>query len=152
MTIGMTIASASAQAGLPESTLRYWERIGLIEPVDRDPSSRHRRYSDDEVARLESLANLRAVGLSIEDMRAYLSRDFDDDAIAGEQRTLFEAHARRLHDDIAVLRLRLAYLDLKVEYWHARELGDSAAADAVVERLRPVTQQMHETRHGDPTS
>ena len=74
MAAGLTIAKASAQAGLPESTLRYWERVGLVDRVDRDPSSRHRRYSADEVAQLETLANLRAVGLSIEDMRAYATR------------------------------------------------------------------------------
>ena len=41
----LTIAQAAARAGLPESTLRYWERIGLIRPVERDGSSGHRRYS-----------------------------------------------------------------------------------------------------------
>ena len=123
-----------------------------MEPVDRDPSSRHRRYSEVEVSRLETLANLRAVGLSIEDMRAYLSRDREDDAAAAEQRALFQAHAERLTDEIAVLRLRLTYLELKVEYWHARELGDRAAADAVAERLHPVMHQMLITGTKDSTS
>jgi DNA-binding transcriptional MerR regulator len=151
MAAGLTIANASAQAGLPESTLRYWERVGLVEPVDRDPSSRHRRYSDQEIAQLETLANLRAVGLSIEDMRAYLTRDRGDDTAAGEQRALFEAHAERLRDEVEVLRLRLTYLDLKVEYWRARELGDTDGAEAVAERLRPVMRRMHDTRRGEET-
>ncbi len=148
MPAGLTIAKASAQAGLPESTLRYWERVGLVDRVDRDPSSRHRRYSAAEVAQLETLANLRAVGLSIEDMRAYLSRDRDDDRAAGEQRSLFEVHAERLRDEIEVLRLRLTYLDLKVEYWRAREQGDTEGADEVADRLRPVMRRMHDTGRG----
>ena len=28
--------------GLPESTLRYYEQIGMIAPITRDPSSGHR--------------------------------------------------------------------------------------------------------------
>ena len=29
-------------SGLPESTLRYYEQIGIISPITRDPSSGHR--------------------------------------------------------------------------------------------------------------
>src|SRR3954451_20599455 len=55
----LTIAAVVARSGLPESTLRYWERIGLTPPVARDPSSGHRRYREEDVVRLETLANLR---------------------------------------------------------------------------------------------
>lgn len=98
-----TIAEAVARCGLPESTLRYWERIGLVRPIERDASSRYRRYTATDVAALETLANLRAVGLSIEDMQAYLAGARRGDEAAGEQRALFEAHARRLGDEIAPL-------------------------------------------------
>ncbi|MGC1284161.1 MAG: MerR family transcriptional regulator, partial [Streptosporangiaceae bacterium] len=53
-------------------TLRYWERIGLVNRVQRDASSAP-AYRPEDVATLETLGNLRAVGLSIEDMRAYLA-------------------------------------------------------------------------------
>jgi DNA-binding transcriptional MerR regulator len=148
MTDSLTIAAAAAQAGLPESTLRYWERIGLLEPVARNGSSGHRRYSEQEVTQLESLANLRAVGLSLEDMRAYLGRDRDADATAGEQRALFAAHAQRLRDEIDTLRLRLTYLDLKVAYWSALEVDDPDAAQEVADRLSPVMRDMRTTRNG----
>ncbi len=36
----MTIAEAAALCGLPESTLRYWERIGLVNRVQRDARPR----------------------------------------------------------------------------------------------------------------
>src|ERR1700712_3719741 len=148
MTDSLTIAAASAQAGLPESTLRYWERIGVRKPVVRDQSSGHRRYSEQEVAQLESLANLRAVGLSIEDMRAYLSRDREADATAAEQHALFAGHAQRLRGDIDTLRLRLTYLDLKVAYWHALEIDDPDAAQDVADRLSPVMRDLRTTRNG----
>jgi MerR family transcriptional regulator, aldehyde-responsive regulator len=88
---GFTIAETVARCGLPESTLRYWERIGLVRPIERDASSHHRRYSREDVATLETLANLRAVGLSIEDMRAYLAGARRCEEAAGDQRALFEA-------------------------------------------------------------
>jgi DNA-binding transcriptional MerR regulator len=139
----LTIAEAVARCGLPESTLRYWERIGLVRPIDRDASSHHRRYSREDVATLETLANLRAVGLSIEDMRAYLAGARRGDEAAGEQRALFEAHARRLADEVNALELRGRYLDLKVQYWSAREVGDLDKAADVAEELGPLIRRIN---------
>lgn len=139
----MPIAEAAARSGLPESTLRYWERIGLVNRVPRDPSSGHRRYRPEDVALLETLGNLRAVGLSMEDMRAYLAGARRGDEAAGEQRALFEAHARRLADEVAALEVRRHYLDLKVRYWSAREAGDLDKAAAVAEELGPIIRRMN---------
>jgi DNA-binding transcriptional MerR regulator len=140
---GFSMAEAVARCGLPESTLRYWERIGLVRPVLRDASSGHRRYSHDDVATLETLANLRAVGLSIEDMRTYLAGARRGDAAAGEQRALFEAHARRLTVELNALELRQRYLDLKVQYWGAREVGDLDKAAAVADELAPIIRHIN---------
>ena len=140
---GFTIAETVARCGLPESTLRYWERIGLVRPIERDPSSHHRRYSREDVATLETLANLRAVGLSIEDMHAYLAGARRGDAAAGEQRALFETHARRLAEDMSALELRRSYLDLKVQYWSAREVGDLDKASEVAEELGRLIRRIN---------
>jgi MerR family transcriptional regulator, aldehyde-responsive regulator len=140
---GLTIAEAAARCGRPESTLRYWERIGLMRPIERDDSSRHRRYSQADVETLETLANLRAVGLSVEDMRAYLAGARRGDDAAGEQRALFEAHARRLADELGALELRRRYLDLKVQYWSARETGDLDKAADVAAELGPIIHRIN---------
>ncbi len=147
MDAGLTIAETAARCGLPESTLRYWERIGLAPRVPRDPSSGHRRYSTEDVALLETLANLRAVGLSVRDMRAYLSQHRRGDA-AAENRALFEAHARRLAAEVAALELRRSYLELKVRYWSAREVGDLDKAARIADELAPIIRRINpkETR------
>ena len=139
----MTIAEAAAQCGLPESTLRYWERIGLVNRVQRDASSGHRRYRPEDVATLATLGNLRAVGLSIEDMRAYLAGARRGDEAAGEQRELFETHARRVADEVAALELRRHYLDLKVRYWSAREAGDPDKAAVIADELAPIIRRLN---------
>ncbi len=140
---GVTIARAAALSGLPESTLRYWERIGLVRRVQRDASSGHRRYTTEDVATLETLGNLRAVGLSIEDMRVYISAARQGDRAAGEQRALFEAHARRLTDQLAAMERRRRYLELKVQYWSAREAGDLDKATAVADELGPLIHRIN---------
>jgi len=76
-------------------------------------------------------------------MRAYLASARRGDEAAGEQRALFEAHARRLADEVAALELRRHYLDLKVRYWSAREAGDLDKAAAVAEELGPIIRRMN---------
>ena len=117
-------------------TLRYWERIGLVNRVQRDASSAP-AYRPEDVATLETLGNLRAVGLSIEDMRAYLASARRGDDSAGDQRELFETHARRSADEVVALELRRRYLDLKVRHSSAREAGDPDKAAAVRRGTRP---------------
>lgn len=134
----LTIAQAAALTRLPESTLRYWERIGLVRPVHRDTSSRHRRYTDDDIQTLSTLANLRAVGMTVADMRRYLAGQRRGDEAAGEQKELFAAHAARLAEEMEALDLRRRYLELKVQYWAAREIGDLDKAAVVAEEIRPL--------------
>jgi MerR family transcriptional regulator, copper efflux regulator len=87
----LTIQDVSRRSGLSEPTLRYYEEIGLIGPVDRDERSGHRRYRDEDLDTLQMLACLRALGLGIEDMRTYqANRSRGGQAVAAEQRELLQ--------------------------------------------------------------
>lgn len=68
-------------SGLPESTLRYYEQIGIIDPIARDPSSGHRVYSDKDIESLTTIACLAATCMPLESMREYLKNRFDPQGI-----------------------------------------------------------------------
>jgi DNA-binding transcriptional MerR regulator len=95
-----TIQDVSRRSGLSEPTLRYYEEVGLIGPVDRDASSRHRRYSGEDVDTLQMLACLRAMGMGIEDMRTYQANRARGRAAAAEQHDLLLRHAVELHESL----------------------------------------------------
>jgi MerR family copper efflux transcriptional regulator len=130
----VTIQDVSRRSGLSEPTLRYYEEVGLIGPIPRDPSSRHRRYREADVDTLQALACLRAMGVGIEDMRTYQANRALGHAAAGEQRDLLLRHAERITNEIETLRVHLAYLAAKSSLWDARDRGD--AADEAVAQLR----------------
>lgn len=54
-----TIQDMSRRSGLSEPTLRYYEEVGLVGPIDRDASSGRRRYHTEDVDVLQALACLR---------------------------------------------------------------------------------------------
>jgi MerR family transcriptional regulator, copper efflux regulator len=136
----LTIQDASRRSGLSESTLRYYEEVGLIGPVDRDPSSGHRRYLERDLDTLQALACLRAMGVGIEDMRTHQANRTRGRRAAGEQRDLLRAHAQRVESEIATLHIHLDYLRAKAALWDARDRGDETAeaeAQALVNDIVP---------------
>src|ERR1700704_2529283 len=105
----LTIQEVSRRSGLSEPTLRYYEEVGLVGPVDRDARSGHRRYGDEDLDVLQALACLRALGVGIEDMRTYqANRGRGGRTVAAEQRDLLLRHAMRIQAEIAALHTRLA--------------------------------------------
>jgi MerR family copper efflux transcriptional regulator len=139
----LTIQQVSRRSGMSEPTLRYYEEVGLIGPVDRDTSSGHRRYSDGDLDVLQVLACLRALGMGIEDMRTYqANRRRSGTAVAAEQRDLLLRHAERMAAEIAALYSRLDYLREKAALWDARAHGDAAAEAASQLRVHAALGRM----------
>jgi MerR family copper efflux transcriptional regulator len=136
----LTIQDAARRSGLSEPTLRYYEEVGLIGPIARDPSSGHRRYREEEVDTLQALACLRAMGVGIEEMRTYQANRELGHAMAGEQRDLLLRHAERVEGEIATLHIHLDYLRAKATLWDARHRADTGAeaeANSQLQRMLP---------------
>jgi DNA-binding transcriptional MerR regulator len=144
----LTIQEVSRRSGLSEPTLRYYEEVGLVGPVDRDDRSGHRRYADDDLDVLMALACLRALGMGIEDMRTYqanrvrANRGEHRRAVAAEQRDLLLRHAERIQAEIAALHTRLDYLREKSALWDARAHGDAVAEAAAQHRVHAALGRM----------
>jgi DNA-binding transcriptional MerR regulator len=93
--------------------------------VARDVRSGHRRYDEQDVDALQTLACLRAMGVGIEDMRIYQANRVIGRAAAGEQRDLLTRHAERIEREIETLHVHLRYLEAKAGLWDARDRGDA---------------------------
>lgn len=69
------IAVAAQLSGVPEASLRLFERHGLLTPARSDGGTR--RYSDDDIARLRRVTVLRSEGVNIVGIRRVL--DLEDE-------------------------------------------------------------------------
>jgi DNA-binding transcriptional MerR regulator len=121
--------------------LRYYERAGLLQPVRRQAGSRHRRYSVEDVARLSTLACLRAAGMPLDQMRRYFELMEQGASAAPLQHAMLADQRKVLEDRLAALRRHIDYLDRKIAYWQAVESGDTERAAAIAERF------FHTLRH-----
>ncbi len=122
MTQALTISAAAEATGLSVDTLRYYEKIGLIAPVDR--TSGARRYSEADMRWLEFLVRLRATGMSMRDMQRYalLLRQGSTAASVAQRKALLEEHAKRVEADIEVLGDTLKYIRKKIRTYKDLQL------------------------------
>ncbi|MBG6099433.1 MerR family transcriptional regulator [Nocardioides luteus] len=137
-----TIREVATLTGLPASTLRYYETIGLIEPVSRGASSGHRVYDETDLDRLTGVACLAAIGLSIDDMRTYVGNSRLGRDGAREQIDMLTEHAAHLAREAEFLELRRAYVGLKTDYWRAVAAGDEVRADQIGEQAHALAGQI----------
>jgi DNA-binding transcriptional MerR regulator len=140
----LTIQEVARRSGLAESTLRYYEQIGLIAPIERDRKSKHRRYSPTTAETIEILACLRAAGMGIADMRSYLANMKRGKDAAGDQRAFFEHHRDRVKEQIEALQKQQVYLDAKVMLWSAREQNDTSREMEAIKVLQHMAKELRD--------
>ncbi|MBW4041990.1 MAG: MerR family transcriptional regulator [Acidobacteria bacterium] len=141
----VSIHTASQRSGLTGPTLRYYEEVGLIGPILRDPGSGHRRYGERDLDALQALACLRSMGVGIEDMRTYQANRALGNVAAADQRDLLLRHVDRVEREIETLRVHLEYLHAKSGLWDARDRGDSAAEAAAQARVHAIVPRLEAT-------
>jgi DNA-binding transcriptional MerR regulator len=124
----MTIAQAARLAGVSALTIRYYERAGLLAPIERNDSG-HRRFSPEDVEWVVVCTKLRATGMPIRRIRQYAELVRDGDGNEAERLAPLEAHRadvlRRLND----VQRNLELVDYKIGLYRER-LGIDASKAA----------------------
>jgi DNA-binding transcriptional MerR regulator len=115
-----SIQEVSRQTKLPSSTLRYYEELGLLDPVRRS-SSGHRRYTDVDLRRLDLLKRLRLLGMPLEAMCAFVALYRQGNATARQRREILQAHKQKVLAHIAELGEMLEFIDQKIAIYHEQE-------------------------------
>jgi DNA-binding transcriptional MerR regulator len=115
-----SIAQAAARSGLSIDTLRYYERIGLVEPPARDSGGR-RTYTDSDLAWLEFLTRLRTTGMPIRMMREYAQLRHRGSGTEARRRQILVEHRAGVRERIAELELCLGILDYKIANYECLE-------------------------------
>jgi len=94
-------------------TLRYYERVGLIQPVGRARNG-HRRYSEADEAWLHFLHCMRATSMPIREMQRYAELREQGDATSLERRKILEDHQAGIAAQIVQLQQAHALLTHKI--------------------------------------
>jgi DNA-binding transcriptional MerR regulator len=120
------------RCGMTAHTLRYYERVGLIQPVGRARNG-HRRYSEADAAWLEFLHCMRATNMPIREMQRYAELREKGDATSLERRKLLEDHQAEIAAQIEALQKAHAVLTHKIANYRIIEGRISLAGSSPAE-------------------
>src|SRR5512140_2295034 len=105
----MKIAEVSERYDISVDTLRYYERVGLIPPVNRN-ESRIRDYNELDLRRVEFIKCMRSAGLPVEVLIEYVGMIQQGDQtiearkeILQEQRELLIARMQEMQKTLDIL-------------------------------------------------
>jgi len=125
MTGTFSPGQTAQRSGFSLDTLRYYERIGLLDRVERT-SSGHRRFGEDDLEWLEVLRCLRDTGMPIARMRRYAELARGGEATFAERLGLLTEHDAHVAERIAVLQAQRGHLRGKID-WYRSQLEPAAA-------------------------
>ncbi len=114
-----SIGEFSEVTGLGIHTLRYYEHEGLIAPMRN--SSNRRRYSDRDIAWVDFIKRLKAVGMPIKEIKRYAILRAKGDTTLSERMEMLVQHRQLLKEQIRQLQVHEAKLDEK-NVFYQREI------------------------------
>jgi DNA-binding transcriptional MerR regulator len=114
--VSYSVSEVSSRVGLSAHTLRWYEQVGLLDPVERDTAGR-RRYSEDDLGRLRFLLKLRSTGMPVRDMIRYVELSRDGEGTVAERLAILVEHRERVQTQIDALREDLKIINYKIDHY-----------------------------------
>jgi DNA-binding transcriptional MerR regulator len=112
----MKIAEVSELYGLSSDTLRYYERIGLIQPVNRNGGG-IRDYNELDLRRVEFIKCMRGAGLPIETLIEYVRLVQQGDGTIEARKEILKEQRELLAARMKEMQRTLDILDHKIEVY-----------------------------------
>jgi DNA-binding transcriptional MerR regulator len=125
----MRISEVSEQSGLSLDTLRYYERIGLLPPVNRNESG-IRDYSELDVRRVEFIKCMRTAGLPIEVLIEYYKLVQQGDQTVEARKQILLDQREQLVERLEEIQKTLDIVDHKIEVYE----------DIILKKENEITQ------------
>jgi len=128
----MKIAEVSEQHGLSADTLRYYERVGLIPPVNRSESG-IRDYNELDLRRVDFIKCMRSAGLPIEVLIEYVGLVQRGDKTIEARKEILKEQRDLLVTRMQEMQKTLDILDHKIEVYENAVLKKEKELESISE-------------------
>ncbi|MDN3015700.1 MerR family transcriptional regulator [Paenibacillus sp. BSR1-1] len=109
-----SISEAAAKFNLPQSTLRYYEKKGLLPFIQRDEADR-RLFSDYQMALFEIVLCLKNTNMPISSIKQYMDWVIEGDPTVEKRLEMMMQHKQTVLNEISLMTESLKGIDFKIE-------------------------------------
>ena len=123
----LTIQDAAAHIGVAASTLRYYDREGLLPFVSRSESG-IRLFTQEDLEWLRFVECLKATGMSIKELKAFIDLYVQGDETLEQRRMMFYSRKQAVEEQMAQLQKTLDFVTYKCWFYDTAVAMGSADA------------------------
>ncbi len=143
-----TVGEIAKKLNIPPSTLRYYDKEGLLPFVART-SGGIRMFSDRDFESLSVIECLKKTGMSIKDIKTFMDWCALGDSTIPDRLAMFRRQRDQVLSQIAQLQETLEILDYKEWYYEtAQKAGtcqvhETLSPEDIPKRCRLIQQKLH---------
>lgn len=115
-----TIKQVAEIANLTPSTLRFYDKEGLIPQLKRSTSG-IRQYTDQDISWIQLICCLKNSGMSISDIRKFMQFCLQGESACEERKKILEHHKTNILEQMEVLNKSLEIVNYKIDNY--KEVG-----------------------------
>ena len=112
----MNIKEFSKISGISAHTLRYYERIGIFQKINRNHSG-HRNFSENDILWAEFINRLKETGMPLEQIKKYAVLRKQGEHTADARMKILINHAIALKKKILAEKQHLIKINEKINYY-----------------------------------
>lgn len=110
----MKINEVSKKFDLSIDTLRFYEKIGLLEPIERVSGIRY--YQQKDIERINVIKCMKKTGMSLEAIKEYFDLLSLGNTSLLERLDLLKKNKEKALKELEVLKQSIEFLEHKIEY------------------------------------
>lgn len=141
-----TIGEVAKKMNIPASTLRYYDKNGLLPFVDRDQNGQ-RSFKDNDLNFLEVITCMKKCGMTIKEIRHFIELCMQGDGTLDERYNLLSQEEQSVKKQIQELQKQLDFLHYKMWYFKTAVDAGTEAVHMVPttdgNRVDPTIQQQY---------
>jgi len=105
--------------GISAHALRYYEKEGILPPINRDSGGR-RVYTEDNIKWLEVVVCLKATDMPVADIKKIVSLSQEGDSTIDERRTILENHRQLMLAQLERVQYSIKKIDQKIAFYDGK--------------------------------
>ena len=111
-----TIGDAAAKLGMPASTIRFYEKNGLI-PNQQRSSDGRRLFDEDDLEWMRFVERLKVSGMPIKEIREYIRLYMEGDSTIEERRRIVYERRSAIDKQLEELQLARDFIEYKCWFY-----------------------------------
>lgn len=114
-----SIGEVAAKFRLTESSIRYYEKKGLLPQIERDEAGR-RIFSEQQLLLLETMIRLKNTQMSLSDIKQYIEWVVEGESTVERRLEMLVKHKQSVLDTISLMTESLDGIDYKISGYQKR--------------------------------